>query len=61
MELTKEYFDEALKGLETRLIAHADEKQAELARMIERTINVTVRVERLEHDIQDIKRSLKLA
>jgi len=74
MEITKEYFDEQIGKLATRqyldekldaqtkeLKAYADEKQAELAGMIERTINVTSRVERLEHDIQDIKRALDIA
>ena len=69
MDITKEYFDEQLSKLATKndlaaqtkeLKAYADEKQAELAEMIERTINVTSRVERLEHDIQDIKRALNL-
>jgi hypothetical protein len=74
MEITKEYFDEQLAKLATKadlderlaaqtkeLKAYADEKQADLAGMIERTINVTSRVDRLEHDIQDIKRALNLA
>jgi hypothetical protein len=43
-----EYLDERLQAQTTELKAYADEKQAELAGMIERTTNVASRVERLE-------------
>jgi hypothetical protein len=71
--LTKEYFDEQIGKLATkadldeRLVAqtkelkrYTDEKQAELAEMIERTINVTSRVGRLEQDVAAIKQALHI-
>ena len=73
MEITKEYFDEQIGKLATRqylderldaqtkeLKAYADEKQAELAGMIERTINVTSRVGRLEQDMAAVKQALHI-
>ena len=84
MELTKEYFDKMiaglatkddLVGLETRLIAHVDKKQDELAAMtqeglkdmaeritaLKETLDVREQVERHEQKLQQIMRELKLA
>ena len=73
MEITKEYFDEQIRKLVTRqylderldaqtneLKAYADEKQSELAGMIERAINVTSRVGRLEQDMAAVKQALHI-
>jgi hypothetical protein len=67
--ITKEYFDDLIAQLATKddltrqtaeLKAYADDKQTELAGMIERTINVSARVERLEQDIVAIKHALHI-
>ena len=42
---TKQYLDGRLDAQTNELKAYTDEKQAELAGMIERTINVTSRVD----------------
>jgi dynactin complex subunit len=49
-----------LQKTEARLKDHAKELQAELAGMIERTINVSGRVEGLEHDVAAIKQALHM-
>jgi phage shock protein A len=68
-ELTTEYLDKKLEGLATKadleqqtkdLKAHAESLQAELAGMIERSVNVSQRVEKVESDIRAIKQALHL-
>jgi hypothetical protein len=68
-ELTKEYFDQVISGLATKvdlenqtnnLKAHAEHLQSELAGMIERSVNVSERVKRLESDVKMIKQALHL-
>ena len=61
------YVDAKIAGVEEKIVeqtkdlkAHAESLQAELAGMIERSVNVSQRVEKIESDIRAIKQALHL-
>jgi maltodextrin utilization protein YvdJ len=61
------YVDAKIVGVEEKIVeqtkdlkAHAESLQAELAGMIERSVNVSQRVERIESDIRAIKQALHM-
>jgi hypothetical protein len=84
MELTQEYFDQMIAKLATKeditvirkdldaqsrdLKAHAEELQAELARMVhegftdmQERLDVNVRVKKLESDMRELRNALHLS
>jgi hypothetical protein len=60
LRAAEERANENLAAMETRLKAHAEGLQADLAGMIERTVNVSDRVAKLEGDVAAIKHALHI-
>lgn len=75
MEITKEEFHKAIQGLttqleetETRIIAHIDDSQAELARMTKQgfddvmeRFDVRQKVEELQRQLREVQQELNIA